>query len=227
MIDVMPNTDNFFKYILTVGVLMILFGLVYPLKQEQLQRVKLIEIKEQDSLLRIEIKFLQMQADDLSTLQNRTQKKVDELKRIKKNQPISKQGEYDEKITSLVDNFYEKKTFGINNAHEITLKRAKLQYEQKRYIETEKQINEYFVFKSVFWGLGFILMLAGLFFWMDSTYFDERVKADQSKLHPPYSSKYVLCLSFLRKMVMIKYLWRIILLGIIFWIAIYFICSSR
>ena len=80
-----------------------------------------------------------------------------------------------------------------------------------RYDEAKKQIHEYFVFKTFFWGAGTVLMLAGLFFWMDSTYFDERIKINQHQLQPPYSSKYVQCLSFVRK----RIIWIVITMIVI------------
>lgn len=226
MSSFLPDTDNFFKYILTIGVLMILFGLVYPLKQEQLLRTKLIEIREQDSLLKIEVHFLEMQVDDLDSFQRKTQKKVDELNAIKHQLPSSEQLQYDEKIVALVDKFYEKRTSGLNVARDARIKRAKLEYEQRRYNEAERQINEYFVFKTIFWGLGSILMIAGLLFWMDSTYFEERNKVHQSQLQPPYVSKYVQCLSFFRRTIT-QFRWLVISLTVVFLIVVIWLLVSR
>ena len=81
----------------------------------------------------------------------------------------------------------------MNAAKDAQLKRAKLQFEQNRYDETKKQISEYVIFKTTFWGVGIILTIAGLFFWMDSTYYDELVKA-QSQIQ--YHSKYAECVQF-------------------------------
>jgi hypothetical protein len=193
MSSLVPDTDNFFKYLLTVGVLMVLFGLIYPLKQEQGLRTKLIEIKEQDSLLRIEVEFLELQVNDLDTLKNRTQQKVDELKRKKIKASKIEQVSLDERILLLVDNFDNKRNAGLSTAKEAKLKQAKLKFEQKRYDETNKQIKQYFLFKTFFWWVGFALMLAGLFFWMDSTYYDELVKVQGQAF---YRSKYALCVSY-------------------------------
>ena len=216
MSSILPDTDNFFKYILTIGVLMVLFGLIYPLKQEQGLRTKRIEIKENDSLLRIEITYLEIQVNDLDTLQKRTQLKVDDLKKKRKHVSFAQQTKIDERIAALVDNFYSKRSSGLLAAKDVKLKKAKLSYEQQQYIETSKQVSEYFWFRSTFWGLGIVLTLAGLFFWMDSTYYDELVKISGQST---YQSKYAQCVSFFY----LRYKWFIGLITLaVILIVIYF-----
>ncbi|WP_090783532.1 hypothetical protein [Pedobacter sp. ok626] len=204
---------------------MILFGLIYPLKQEQRLRTELIEIKEKDSLLQIQVSYLSIFVSDLDTLQRKTQERVNKLKNQKLRSTSGQRNQLDEKIQVLVDKFYDQRRIGLDSAKEMKLRKVKLKYEKNRYDETKIQIQEYFVFKTIFWGFGVILTIAGLFFWMDSTHFDEREKVSRSSLQPMPISRYVVCLSYIHKVFKKILLWTIIcvfLLILIIWLCFKF-----
>lgn len=193
-----PNTDNFFKYLLTIGLVLILFAVVYPLKKEQALRLESIELIKKNNQLRNDIAHLNILSQELEKHKIVTQKQIDTLNSLLHKGNSVSFLEIQKRKIELKDKFDERKTQLLSTTHDLDSKNIALKSEEEKHEEIKNQIWEYAVFKALFWVIGIVFCLSGFFFWMSSAYLDDFIKGGNS-LNAGYQSSYVKCLNFIRK----------------------------
>ena len=194
----MPNTDNFFKYLLTIGVLFVLFAVVYPLKKEQALKIEAIELQRKNDELSSDINSLTAQTNELESISRSTQRVLDRLDSIQNRSTGKDYMDVLKQRMDIKEKFDAKKAGIMAYAHDLEVKNILLKYEGRKQLEIERQIWEYAVFKAIFWILGVVFGISGIVFWMGSTYLDEFVKGGND-LGTGYQTYYVHFIRFCRE----------------------------
>lgn len=219
MESLLPNTDNFFKYLLSIGLILILYAVVYPLKKEQELKIESINLLMKNNKLVNDINYLKSEAIELKKLQESTNKQVDTL-----NQLLLKSSnsfiEIQKQKLELKTKFDEKKARLIVATHDLEDKNIELKFEGDRHAEIQKQIWHYAAFKAIFWVIGIVLSLLGFLFWMGSAYMDEMIKGNVQFHAAGYNSSFVRCINFMRNQIIATIaicIAAIIIMGFLFW----------
>ena len=63
--DFLPSTDNFFKYLLTIGLLLIVFTVMYPIQKQQEVDLELLTYQRDTAIAALKINSLKNRVDAL------------------------------------------------------------------------------------------------------------------------------------------------------------------
>lgn len=187
--SLLPGTDNFFKYLLTLGFVMIAFGLLYPLKKKQELALQEIDIRMQLEKMGEEIKHLQADATNLKHFETAIQSEIDSLKALRKTVSIQASATIYDHMLALNAVFEGKKDAISKNGKELALKSIEQKASILKQNEVKGQILIYSWFNGIFFIGGALLAISGLLFWLSSSYIDDFKKGQE--LTPPYSSRFV------------------------------------
>lgn len=193
---ILPNTDNFFKYLLTIGIVLIFFAILYPLQKQEEIDIKINDYNKNLEVYNYKVDLLEKETNSLQSLLNETQKKINELDSLKKINP-SNSDYLNKQMLTLKNEFDAKKEIAVNKGEELKMAHIGQKYEYKKIDKMKSYLSSYFIFKVGFLFFGILLSFFGIRFWAASAYLDENLKAKD--LDPTYKHSYVRCLNWVKK----------------------------
>ncbi|RQO32557.1 hypothetical protein DBR32_02885 [Taibaiella sp. KBW10] len=215
--NILPGSDNFFKYLLTAGLILLFFAIVYPLQQEQKLKFERITLKIEEEKLSNDTAHLRIKMSEIKSLQITIQKQIDVLKKLEEEKG-EKSLEIQNSKIELLKYFNEKKEDGLKYANEIEISNLKLKEEKQKIEELKNQIFSYVFFKCIFIIVGILFCLGGFRFWLGTTYADELTKSGQP-FDSNYKTSYVRYMNYFRKYIFWTSLTLILLLILVWKIA--------
>ncbi len=156
--SILPNTDNFYKFLFLSGLILVIFSLMYPLEKKHQLDLEINTYNKQVEILNDEIVNLSKQVDHLSAFTKETK---DNLEKVVKN---SKSGTH-EKILLIQEKYNS--TFNDVKAKELEVrtKNIIMKYEKQRILILQSQADYFSNFQIAFFILGPIFLLIGLVGW--------------------------------------------------------------
>lgn len=179
MTDFLPSTDNFFKYLLTIGLILIGFTIMYPIQKQKEVDIEILNYKTKIEVLDVAKKNLSKEVEELKDTRNRTQSELDSLKKLKliatkstaseiEKIRVQKKAEFDQSKQNLIV------AVDSLNTVEINLRNEKIRIEK-----LGKYFDFFKTYKIILLSLGFILIAIGLRYWISSVYLDEIKKGKE------------------------------------------------
>jgi hypothetical protein len=215
--DLFPITDNIFKYLLTVGIALLFFALIYPLQKQQQVELQRNEALAKERVLGIDISVMESNIANLKGSLPHTQHWIDS---IKKQKTKTNSAAIDKAISDTISVFERKKQEASTQIQSLQKNQIQQESEREKIKITSKHIWQFFLFKMAFIVIGAIFTLTGLYFWLGSAYIDDAKKGVDYKQQ--FKSNYVrfgdLCMRHQGRVVIIL----LILAGIVailFWLS--------
>lgn len=173
MSSLLPSTDNLYKFLLTGGVLLIVFSIIYPLEKKQRIELEVNVYNKQAELLNVEIHNLYSEIQDLKNKSKETLALLEKtkLERNKLNAEIQ--------ITRLKDNFNKNYNAIKIMENETSTKSTIMKYEKERILILQKQITSFDIFQYLMLILGVIFSSWGLYKWVIITNRSEKHQKEQ------------------------------------------------
>lgn len=218
MNSLLPNTDNFFKYLLTIGLAFLFFALIYPLKKEQQLRLAQIDLLNQSTQLNYEIKAMRTVVDELDEYRAQIQLQINRIDSLQRKSPNKDSLGLQRQKNELKAQFDSKKEQLAPKIDALNLKNIANDFAIQKHEELASQIWEYTVFKAIFWIAGILCSLLGFTFWMGTVYMDEQIKGLQ--IANGYQSIYIKTVEFLKRDFMKIILVLVLILSCLFLCAI-------
>ncbi|GEM_PF-2793916 len=212
--DLIPGADNLFKYLLSAGIILLLFALIYPLKKEQELKIERIELLIKEKNIKNDIKHLRIKESELKKLEGETQDQVDKLKAERDKANKSMYLEYEKERIALKNFFDDKKNEGLKLAYEIDKNLVELSGATKKVNEMHDQIWSYFYFRIGFITIGILFCVGGFRFWIGSTYRDELTRSKD--VDESYRSSYIRFLDYTKRRYIISSIITIAILLIVY-----------
>ncbi|MBT30743.1 MAG: hypothetical protein CMO01_13875 [Thalassobius sp.] len=152
----MTGSENLYKYLVSIGLLLIVMTVYYPLKEKQNLEISRINTEKDAYVLNYELKKLVEEVDNLK-------------KSIK---PLEKDNIPETKVKEL---------FNLNHKSQISQFELERKYEE---IETRKKhIKLYNCLFWVFFPIGIVLTCFGFIKWLNSKSIDDEIlKLEKKKL---------------------------------------------
>jgi len=180
MMEILAGSDNFFKYLVTIGIGLVFVGLVYPLRKEQKLRLDQLEIQHKERMLEIEVEEFQKQPAILTKLKTDIQAELDSIGEIRKRVAPKDRVAILKREDELMRQFDDAKAKFHNFSEKLKIENCNLEFEKARNAELSAQINQYWWFNFVFIVVGGMAFLSGIIFWMNSTYIEEQKKLEEA-----------------------------------------------
>lgn len=181
MKELFPDTDNFFKYLLTIGLILIVFVIIYPVQQQKEADIDINNYSRDTAILQHRISRLSCDIDEFVRSKASTQAIEDSLKGL---EPGLKPQDR-ERIEVLREKI--KEDFNTKKEHYSQLSDSLYELNITADAEREKirKLESYFSFfktyKIIFLAVGIIVSFIGMFYWTASVYRDEKKKDEELK----------------------------------------------
>lgn len=175
--EFLPNTDNFFKYLLTAGLVLIAFTIVYPVQKQKEIDIEMLALQERDSLLSYEVVKFQRAYVELKEKSIAIQAELDSLKVLAVNSTKLQANRIDSDRIKLKQNFDSTKKQLLSYGDSLKLKELKLRVFEEKIKRLEGYYNHFRSFKLVFIIFGLALVVVGIRYWASSVYQDELKKS--------------------------------------------------
>jgi hypothetical protein len=154
--DFSPNTDNINRYFLTLGILMFVFSILYPMEKQHEIDLKINEYNKSASLLNIKIK----NALSLNRSINQTVFQLNnEMRQIK-----SKKDKIE--LKNKIDELIEKSRLNLNSILEENIN---VEYSKLVVDDLIEQKKEFAIYKKSLRYLGVTFSILGSIFWIIAT----------------------------------------------------------
>lgn len=157
------GSDNFFKYTFTIGIMLIAFSYVYPLREEQKLDVSALELESK-------VEILKYQLREVSELDSQIVKVVrvgKGRKRIGQYDIVTKDS-LNKKLDSLKILYHKKRMPVIDKLIEY-------EYEEKKINLNKSHARSFFVARWSLSVLGVILVAIGFRYWLSAVYLESRI----------------------------------------------------
>ena len=195
---ILPNTDNFFKYLLTIGIILIFFAILYPLQKQQEVDLLINEYAKNLSVYNYKLDLLEQETANLEAFVVQAQEKINHLDSLKSTLQFDADS-LQEKMVELKSAFESQKEILLEKGDELKMTQISQKYEGEKIAKMETYLSSYWIFKFLFILIGVLLTLFGIRFWAASTYLEEQLKAKD--YDPTYKHSYVRCLDWIKKYV--------------------------
>lgn len=222
MNDFLPNTDNFFKYLLTIGMLLIVFTILYPIQKQKEVDLEIVTYNTDTAILNFKLKKIEEKVAILISEKDSIQAILDGLKIIRDKSNKIEASNIEKNRISLKEYFDKNKSDLNQLLDSLSINAIKLNEQKKRI----KKLESYFAFfrnyKLILLVLGFILSFIGLRYWIASVYMEEIKKSKE--INDTYQSSFIRHIDFCKNYFTNK--WTVVsLLGILFLIIIW-VCMN-
>lgn len=168
--SLLSGSDNLFKYLFTVGAVMIVTSIIYPLQKKQEIEIQINHLLKESELLNYEVVSLKKDyqrskrefkdiSDKLSSMYNVSGKVVKEHEQF-----MQLRRKNNELIQNLKSRY-----------RELEIKNIIMQNEQSKIDLLKKHANSYNGYYLFVKWVGIFFLLFGLFGWMVSTFIQEKM----------------------------------------------------
>lgn len=218
MNDFLPSTDNFFKYLLTIGLLLIVFTIMYPIQKQKEVDIEILDYSNDVEILNLKIKRFEDIVNTFSSVKSSLQSELDSLKLLEAKSNIL--------IAQKIENvrIQKKQQFDLEHKSLISivdsLKVEKINLnKQKKKIESLKGYYSFFrTYKIILLLSGCFLAIVGFRYWLASVYVEELKKGKDYDQH--YRSSFIRHIeyckqNFVNKFTIIMFICIILLLAIL------------
>lgn len=187
--NILSGSDNLWKYLFTVGILLIFISIYYPLQKSEEINLEIIELNTDSQILNKKIEYLEKEVSELKYSLKKSNFVIDSLSLKNWETEINKiQGE-------LIDNINVAK----ERTKELQLEIIKNQGKENYINELQKQSNFYKGFFRIGIIIGFIMVIIGLYKWTIASFVSDQLRLQ--KLNPEEKEKLFLIIknNFLKK----------------------------
>jgi hypothetical protein len=191
MNELLPSTDNFFKYLLTIGLLLIVFTIMYPIQKQKEVDLEILNYNSSVDILNLRIVSLEKNVTDLEKTKVTMQLELDSLKQLKETLSPDKAKVIESIRVEKKEEFDRLKKDLINVADSLLVGRINVDNTKEKI----KKLNSYFSFfvtyKIVFLVVGIFFSFFGFRYWIASAYLEELKKGKELQLPNQYKSSFV------------------------------------
>lgn len=151
------NTENFYKFLTTLGVVMLIFSIMYPMEKKNEIELKSNDFKKELALNKLETQILN---DSVNILTKLIENAHSELKLMKETNNVDsiKVKNQRKNIKSIYSNIKNKRIF-------IEKSDCTLIYKNEEIKLLEKQINDFKWISDILLWNGAIFIIIGLYNW--------------------------------------------------------------
>lgn len=153
--------DNLFKYTFTLGLVMVVFSLVYPLQKKHEIELEIVNQNKEAKLLNNEINNLNKLSINLKNTSDLLIKKAANFKANKRNKL---------KMKSVVDKFNSDFDSAQKNKQAIEVKTIILEFNKTKIIVLQQQANSFDRYSFWLSLFGITFTIFGLSFWTIRTF---------------------------------------------------------
>ena len=168
--NILTGSDNLWKYLFTVGTVLLSLSILYPLKQSEIIELNIIELNTDSKKIGIRIKNIKSDQNQFSKYLEFAQAEIDTLSSSGDNDSIYKKVE---NIQIEIAEERKKLKVKIRNLQLLnTENQGKEDYILKLQ-EQSKNYKLYFKFGLIF---GIVFMVIGLFKWVMATWANDKLR---------------------------------------------------
>lgn len=161
--------DNLFKYCFTLGLVMVVFAMVYPLEKKHQIQLEIISYNKEAELLKKDIESLNKGISDIEAERNFL---MSQVKAVGSGQKVDK-----DKLKKRTDKFNVEFLSLRKYKRDLDTKLILLNYNRNKIEVLNTQANTFgiYSFWLAFFGIGLIIF--GFIFWTKNTFFEMKNKA--------------------------------------------------
>ncbi len=224
MDNFLPSTDNFFKYLLTIGLALIIFVIVYPAQQQKEIDIEINGYQKDTAILKYKIGRLKKDIAEFALNKSTTQQILDSLKEAESHQTATERIQTELLRGKIRDEFEGRRDRYARLTDSLSIMNITIEAERKKIHKLEGYFSLFKTYKIVFLIAGVFIAIFGLLYWSAAVYRDEKKKDED--LANTHVSAYVKHSGWLKRMMNKKLV--LLLVALLFFLAIWFIiwCSS-
>lgn len=182
--SLLPSTDNFFKYLLTIGLVALIFAFIYPVQNENKLKLEKIELDEAMTLDSLSLNNLLSDTTRIFKQQREIISEVRRINNLGNSAPVGAKATND----SLTKIFKDNKKLLDQQITELNVQIVKTAFKAKRIAELKHQSSNFNKVRRFGILYGVACTAFGLMFWAGSIYHDEKEKAGKNnENHTTYS----------------------------------------
>ena len=221
MKELLPDTDNFFKYLMTIGLVLVVFVIIYPVQEQKEVDLEINSYIKDTSILKYRIYRLRCKVDEFKNTQAVTQHYLDSLKALEPNLKQIDREKSEALRQKARDDFNQKKDHHMQTVDSLYEMNITSDAEAQKIRKLEGYFSFFKTYKIVLLIVGMVVATIGLFYWTTSVYRDEKKKDEE--LHSIHESAFVRHCKWIRHLLQNKVI--VILLTLLALGAIVFIIS--
>ena len=167
---ILSESDNLWKYLFTVGVLLIAISILYPLKQSETIDLRIIDLYTDSKSLDLKIKHLKEDTESYNSYLNIATKELDSLK------SIQNQAKVLTRIGNIESEMATDRKIIKNKIRDLQLLVIENQGKEDYIVELKKHSSNYKKFFYLGFILGIILLIWGLYKWLMATIASDKLR---------------------------------------------------
>ncbi len=157
------NTDNIFKFLLTGGLLMFIFSIIYPLDKRQKLEIEMNSCNEQVSIVNNEMNYISQR---ILKLDSTTNNYKDSIEYLRKSSRLNSKNT----IRALKDTLNYKLDRIKYDIYLLEQKRTSVHWEKQKLAILQEHINEFNTYKDWILWSGIVFAIIGFCGWVYITY---------------------------------------------------------
>ncbi len=167
---ILSGSDNLWKYIFTVGVLLIALSILYPLKQSEIIDLQIIDLNTNSKSLVLKIKHLKEDIAAFSKYLSIATQDLDSLKMLKNQSSVLS------KISSIESEIALERKVIQNKIRELQLLVIENKGKEDYIIELQKHSGNYRIYFYLGFVFGAVLLLWGIYKWLMATIASDKLR---------------------------------------------------
>lgn len=179
MKELLPDTDNYFKYLLTIGLVLVVFVIIYPVQEQKGVDIEINSYTKDTSILKYRISRLREELEEFKTLQVSTQAYLDSLKDLEANLKPVDRDKSEILRQKAKDDFDQKKVHQKQTVDSLYEMNIASESEAQKIRKLEGYFSFFKTYKITLLILGIVISMVGLFYWTASVYRDEKKKDEE------------------------------------------------
>lgn len=179
----LPDTDNFFKYLLTIGLILIVFVIIYPVQEQKEVDIEINGYQKDAKVLDYRVARLKADILEFDSVTTKSQGILDSLKKVESAQNGMQRSETELTRNRIKDEFDVKRGRLIELTDSLAIIDITNQAERQKIQKLEGYFAFFKTYKIVFLIAGVVIAAFGLYYWSASVYRDEKKKDQELQNH--------------------------------------------
>lgn len=179
MKELFPDTDNFFKYLLTIGLILIVFVIIYPVQEQKEVDIEINNYMRDTAILHHRISRLTNDIAEFVPVKSSTQSILDSLKKLEPGLKPEDKDKLEALRAKIKDDFDTKKQHYQQLSDSLYELNITTDAEAQKVRKLEGYFSFFKTYKIIFLIVGIGVALIGLFYWTTSVYRDEKKKDEE------------------------------------------------
>jgi hypothetical protein len=168
--SILSGSDNLWKYLFTMGVLLISISIIYPLKQSEIIDLKVMDLRTDSKITAQKIKQLKDDNHEFILYKNIANREIDSLKSLKVNKLIL------EKIDLIKSEIGQERKKIKEKILNIELLIIENEGKENHVVVLESQSKKYKMYFQIGFWFGVAIMLIGLVKWCIATIASDKLR---------------------------------------------------